>query len=59
MKKKIDYNFVHYFTSYSPEYANNLDLIKCYELTSSEQSYNLLKNFIQISHRNKCLKLVN
>ena len=56
--KEIDYNFVQYFTSYSPEYTNNLDLIKCYELTSLEQSCNLLKNFIQISHRNKGLKLI-
>ena len=57
-EKEIDYNFVQYFTSYSPEYTNNLDLIKCYELTSLEQSCNLLKNFIQISHRNKGLKLI-
>ena len=56
--KEIDYNFVQYFTCYSPEYAENLDLIKCYILTNLEKSCNLLNNFIQISQKNKGLKLI-
>ena len=57
-EKEIDYNFVQYFTCYSPEYAENLDLIKCYILTNLEKSCNLLNNFIQISQKNKGLKLI-
>lgn len=52
------YNFVQYFTNYSPEYKSNIDLIKCYTLTNFQKSCDLINNFRLISRKNKGLKLI-
>ena len=55
---KKGYSFTQYFTIYSPQYKDNIDLIKCYSLNNFEKSIYLINNFIQISKENKGLKLI-
>ena len=55
---KKGYSFTQYFTIYSPQNKNNIDLIKCYTLNNFEKSIYLINNFIQISKENKGLKLI-
>ena len=57
-QNKKEYTFVQNFTKYSPEYLNNIDLIKCYPLSNFEKSCDLINNFILISQKNKGLKLI-
>lgn len=52
------YNFIQKFTEYSPEYKNNLNLIKSYILNNFEKSCDLINNFRLISKENKGLKLI-
>ena len=57
-QNKKGYNFTQYFTIYSPENKDNIDLIKCYSLNNYEKSIFLINNFIQISKESKGLKLI-
>ena len=57
-QNKKEYTFVQNFTKYSPEYLNNIYLIKCYSLSNFEKSCDLINNFILISQKNKGLKLI-
>lgn len=59
-KKQIKkgYNFVQHFTEYSHHFKKNLDLIKCYTLSSFDKSCDLINNFRLISRENRGLKLI-
>ena len=57
-KRAKDYHFIQYLTKYMPNSIENMDLIKCYELSSASYAFGLIDNFRLLSEKSKGIKLI-
>ena len=57
-RNKNNYVFEQHLTSYDPNAKNNMDLIKGYSLSSASYAFGLINNFIELSSKNKGIKLI-
>lgn len=53
-----NYHFTQYFTKYMPTAMENMNLIKCYELSTASYAFGLIDNFRLLSEKSKGIKLI-
>ena len=57
-RNRNNYIFEQHLTSYDPNTKNNMDLIKGYSLSSASYAFGLINNFIELSSKNRGIKLI-